>query len=195
MNDQPQFKSRRELREAERAGLVEPVELPFDGVPRVEKAEVPIEPTGESLTRRQLRELEKTGGVLMIHSSQIQLPELPADKVVASDPAPALGEDTPVEPVQQESIEDAVIAEREEPITMAHPTVVSAVVDEQARADAIARAAAVANEFEAILNGAVVGSAGKTRKSKRTVLIVTSVILSVLVAGLLIAASVFGIFK
>ena len=59
MTDQPQFLSRRELREAERAGLIEQNELPFDGKPRVDSVEVPTHDTGAGLTRRQLRELEK----------------------------------------------------------------------------------------------------------------------------------------
>lgn len=204
MNEQPQFKSRRELREAERAGLIEPVELPFDGVPRVDKAEVPVEPTGESLTRRQLRELEKTGGVLAIHTSQIQLPPLPAEEsFFAEVPQP-----------------DEVVAEREEPLTVANPvisvpeeTVVEQAFeqvvepapeptpapaplgDDSARAAAAARAAQVANEFEAILSGALSGATTKPRKSARFKLILTTSILLVVVGGLFIAASVMGILK
>ncbi|MEY4296178.1 MAG: hypothetical protein RL016_24 [Actinomycetota bacterium] len=194
MNDQPQFKTRREMREAERAGLIEPVELPFDGVPRVEKAEVPVEPTGESLTRRQLRELEKTGGVLAIHTSQIQLPPLPVEEpAVAEVPQP-----------------DAVVAEREEPLTVANPVISvpaeeieeqvvepapAPLVDDSARAAAAARAAQVANEFEAILSGALSGATTKPRKSMRFKLILTTSILLVLVGGLFVAASVMGILK
>ena len=204
------------MREAERAGLIEPVELPFDGVPRVEKAEVPVEPTGESLTRRQLRELEKTGGVLAIHTSQIQLPPLPVEEpAVAEVPQP-----------------NAVVAEREEPLTVANPVisvpaeevveeviepvveqVVQPVVepaaaqvvepapapaplpDDSSRAAAAARAAQVANEFEAILSGALSGATTKTRKSMRFKLILTTSILLVLVGGLFVAASVMGILK
>lgn len=194
MNDQPQFKTRREMREAERAGLIEPVELPFDGVPRVEKAEVPVEPTGESLTRRQLRELEKTGGVLAIHTSQIQLPPLPVEEpAVAEVPQP-----------------DAVVAEREEPLTVANPVVTlpaeeieeqvvepapAPLPDDSSRAAAAARAAQVANEFEAILSGALSGATTKPRKSMRFKLILTTSILLVLVGGLFVAASVMGILK
>jgi hypothetical protein len=192
VNDQPQFKTRREMREAERAGLIEPVELPFDGVPRVEKAEVPVEPTGESLTRRQLRELEKTGGVLAIHTSQIQLPPLPVEEpAVAEVPQP-----------------DAVVAEREEPLTVANPVISvpaeeieeqvvepAPLVDDSARAAAAARAAQVANEFEAILSGALSGATTKPRKSMRFKLILTTSILLVLVGGLFVAASVMGILK
>ncbi len=182
------------MREAERAGLIEPVELPFDGVPRVEKAEVPVEPTGESLTRRQLRELEKTGGVLAIHTSQIQLPPLPVEEpAVAEVPQP-----------------DAVVAEREEPLTVANPVVTlpaeeieeqvvepapAPLVDDSARAAAAARAAQVANEFEAILSGALSGATTKPRKSMRFKLILTTSILLVLVGGLFVAASVMGILK
>ena len=115
MSEEPKFMSRRELREAERAGLIQPVELPFDAVPRVEKAEVPIEPTGEALTRRQLRELEKTGGVLAIHTSQIELPQLPPETSTVSEtwsPEPEAASTPDV---------DLVVAEREEPITVANP--------------------------------------------------------------------------
>jgi hypothetical protein len=204
VNEQPQFKSRRELREAERAGLIEPVELPFDGVPRVEKAEVPVEPTGDSLTRRQLRELEKTGGVLAIHTSQIQLPPLPAEESAITEvPQP-----------------DAVVAEREEPLTVASPVISlpeEAVVeqafdqvvepapeptpapaplgDDSARAAAAARAAQVANEFETILSGALSGATSKPRKSVRFKLILTTSILLVVVGGLFVAASAMGILK
>ena len=216
MNEQPQFKSRRELREAERAGLIEPVELPFDGVPRVDKAEVPVEPTGESLTRRQLRELEKTGGVLAIHTSQIQLPPLPAEEsAVAEEPA-----------VAEVPQPDAVVAEREEPLTVANPVIavpeaqifeqvlesvvdpsgapvvepepeptLAPLLDDSARAAAAARAAQVANEFEAILSGALSGATTKPRKSVRFKLILTTSILLVVVGGLFIAASMMGILK
>ncbi|MEN9660399.1 MAG: hypothetical protein RLZZ443_328, partial [Actinomycetota bacterium] len=190
--------------------LIEPVELPFDGVPRVDKAEVPVEPTGESLTRRQLRELEKTGGVLAIHTSQIQLPPLPAEEsAVAEEPA-----------VAEVPQPDEVVAEREEPLTVANPvisvpeeTVVEQAFeqvvepapeptpapaplgDDSARAAAAARAAQVANEFEAILSGALSGATTKPRKSARFKLILTTSILLVVVGGLFIAASVMGILK
>ena len=191
MTEEPKFKSRRELREAERAGLIQPVELPFDGVPRVEKAEVPVEPTGAALTRRQLRELEKTGGVLAIHTSQIDLPKLP--EAVESAPA---HETWAPEPTEQ--VLDSVVAEREEPVTVANPVVSQAepaLANAAERAAVAARAAQVASEFEAILSGAVNASARKPRRSKRFYLILTTAILLVLVGGLFIAASALGILK
>lgn len=112
MNDQPQFLSRRELRDAERAGLVEAQELSFDGAPRVESVSVPVEQTGQPLTRRQLRELEKTGGILAVHTSQIQLPVLPQDMAAPTEVS---------QPARTQP--DQVLAEREEPMTMANPVV------------------------------------------------------------------------
>lgn len=211
MSEEPKFMSRRELREAERAGLIQPVELPFDAVPRVEKAEVPIEPTGEALTRRQLRELEKTGGVLAIHTSQIELPQLPPETSTVSEtwsPEPEAASTPDV---------DLVVAEREEPITVANPVVpmqgpaaeqgASLIHDEPvrqaeplrqddlARAEAVARAAQVASEFEAILNGAVSNGSSKRKRSKKFYLILTTAILLVIVGGLFIAAASLGILK
>lgn len=206
MNEQPSFKSRRELREAERAGLVQPDELPFDGVPRVEKAEVPVEPTGVPLTRRQLRELEKTGGVLAIHTSQIALPKLPDEPVAEQTWAP--------EPV------DSVVAEREEPVTTANPVVVEpavavsgynaepevaepvAIVPEaEVHEEPVAKPAPVANrsfeyhpDFEALLRGeAEKASSSKKGNKRRTVLILVAVGLLVVVGGLFVAASLLGI--
>lgn len=191
MTEEPKFMSRRELREAERAGLIQPVELPFDGVPRVEKAEVPVEPTGEALTRRQLRELEKTGGVLAIHTSQIELPKLPEGVESATT-----HETWSPEPTEQ--VLDTVVAEREEPVTVANPVVSQAepaLTNAAERAAVAARAAQVASEFEAILSGAVNPSTRKSRRSKRFYLILTTAILLVLVGGLFIAASALGILK
>ena len=121
MSEEQKFTSRRELREAERAGLVQPEELAFDGAPRVDNVSVPVESTGQPLTRRQLRELEKTGGVLAIHTSQIQLPELPQGE------DPAAQESDVLEDVDASSspyvAQDVIGAEREEPMTVANPVV------------------------------------------------------------------------
>lgn len=117
MSEQLPFKSRREMREAERSGLIEAQELPFDADPRVSEAKpVPVESTGEPLTRRQLRELEKTGGILAVHTSQVELPKLPPEpQSWASEPeAPEMN------PGQALSFEP-VLAEREEPITTSNP--------------------------------------------------------------------------
>lgn len=200
MNEQPSFQSRRELREAERAGLVQPDELPFDGVPRVEKAEVPVEPTGVPLTRRQLRELEKTGGVLAVHTSQIELPTLPSEPVVEQTWAP--------EPT------DAVVAEREEPVTTANPVVVEepvafavAVSGYNAEPEAavleepVAKPAPEANrsfeyhpDFEALLRGeAEKATSVKKGLKRRTVLVLVAGGLMVVVGGLFVAASLLGI--
>ncbi|MDE2387247.1 MAG: hypothetical protein KGL77_06080 [Actinomycetales bacterium] len=201
MNEQPSFQSRRELREAERAGLVQPDALPFDGVPRVEKAQVPIEPTGVPLTRRQLRELEKTGGVLAIHTSQIELPTLPVEPIAEQTWAP--------EPI------DSVVAEREEPVTTVNPVVVEPDVvltgynaePEASEPEAaqleepVAKPAPEANrnfeyhpDFEALLRGeAEKAGAVKKGNKRRTVLILVAVGLLVVVGGLIAAAALLGI--
>ena len=128
MSEEQKFTSRRELRDAERAGLVQPEELAFDGVPRVENVSVPVESTGQPLTRRQLRELEKTGGVLAIHTSQIQLPELPqAEELVSQEPAVVEELDTISVPFVAP---DVIGAEREEPMTVANPVVAQVPVAE-----------------------------------------------------------------
>lgn len=209
MNDEQKFTSRRELRDAERAGLVQPEELAFDGAPRVGDVSVPLESTGQPLTRRQLRELEKTGGVLAIHTSRIELPELPtAPERVAEAPAE-------VGVVAEQALAaatDVVGAEREEPMTIASPIVAPAVatdvVEEPAAEpaallpprtpnqspDAIRKAVADAAEFEAILAGAV--QAGATKATgKRRKLIIAAGVLAILVGGLAIAASALGILK
>ena len=113
MSEQLPFKSRREMREAERSGLIEAQELPFDADPRVAEAKpVPVESTGQPLTRRQLRELEKTGGILAVHTSQVELPNLPAEPASwASEPEVAEVSQN-IAPVYE-----PVLAEREEPVT------------------------------------------------------------------------------
>lgn len=209
MNDEQKFTSRRELRDAERAGLVQPEELAFDGVPRVGDVSVPLESTGQPLTRRQLRELEKTGGVLAIHTSQIELPELPTapERVAEAPPAVGVSVEQPLL-----AAADVVGAEREEPMTIASPIVVptgaNAVVEELAaepaaqlppRApnpspDAIRKAVADAAEFEAILAGALQAGATKVT-GKRRKLIIAAGVLAILVGGLAIAASALGILK
>lgn len=212
MTDQPSFQSRRELREAERAGLVQPDELPFDGVPRVEKAVVPAEPTGVPLTRRQLRELEKTGGVLAVHTSQIELPALPVEQ----EPEQKAEQTWAPEPV------DSVVAEREEPVTTANQIVVeepqlssgyspeplegSIEESHQASIDAGLSEPSAAPvpgpnrtfeyhpDFEALLRGEAEKSSAVNKGNKRrTALILVAVGLLVVVGGLLAAASLLGI--
>ena len=203
MSEEQKFTSRRELRDAERAGLVQPEELAFDGVPRVENVSVPVESTGQPLTRRQLRELEKTGGVLAIHTSQIQLPELPlAEELVSQEPAVVEELDTISVPFVAP---DVIGAEREEPMTVANPVVAQVPVAEAVIAqpesripspspDAARKALADAAEFEAILAGAVQGGAANASGKRRTLIVVTAV-LALLVGGLAIAASALGILK
>lgn len=117
MSDQLPFKSRREMREAERAGLIEPQALPFDAAPRVADAKpVPAESTGEPLSRRQLRELEKTGGILAVHTSQVELPNLPPETQTWA-PEPEAQDAV----AGQVSAYEPVLAEREEPLTAANP--------------------------------------------------------------------------
>ncbi|MEY2675398.1 MAG: hypothetical protein RL645_560 [Actinomycetota bacterium] len=203
MSEEQKFTSRRELRDAERAGLVQAEELAFDGVPRVENVSVPVESTGQPLTRRQLRELEKTGGVLAIHTSQIQLPELPqAEEPVSQEPAVVEELDTISVPFVAP---DVIGAEREEPMTVSNPVVAQVPVAEAVIAqpesrmpspspDAARKALADAAEFEAILAGAVQGGAANESGKRRTLIVVTAV-LALLVGGLAIAASALGILK
>lgn len=195
MTEQPQFLSRRELREAERAGLIEQNELPFDGKPRVDSVEVPTHDTGSGLTRRQLRELEKTGGILAVHTSQIQLPTLPPEAAApaAEVPAPAS------ESVAQAAPLDAVAAEREEPATFANPVVAvpaqpaapaqlaaPRVVQSPNQLDAQAvRAAAAyqASEFEALLTGAVQRGAVDLKRRRTRLLWIAILALALAGAG------------
>jgi hypothetical protein len=130
MSDQLPFKSRREMREAERAGLIEPQELPFDATPRVGDAKpVPVESTGEPLTRRQLRELEKTGGILAVHTSQVELPSLPPEPQSWAPEPEAQSQDAIAadqgfgsnQGLGATQAYEPVLAEREEPMTAANP--------------------------------------------------------------------------
>ena len=210
MNDQPNFQSRRELREAERAGLVQREVLPFDGVPRVDKAEVPAEPTGVPLTRRQLRELEKTGGVLAIHTSQIQLPPLPnepeavvADEVLQPDAQATEHETWAPEPT------DSVLAEREEPVTTVNPVIASEprvddvlpieqqppveLAGERKQQPEISRPEQRQTkfeyhpDFESLLRGEAETSAKTNKGKRRRTLIIVAAVLVAVVAGLAVA--------
>ena len=210
MSDQLPFKSRREMREAERAGLIEPQALPFDAAPRVADAKpVPAESTGEPLSRRQLRELEKTGGILAVHTSQVELPNLPpetqtwASEPEAQDAVASLGSDY-----------EPVLAEREEPLTAANPIwapepevqaeaevetsvapASSEVVEEpmapvpapeETPADREAVLSA-AREFDALFDR--IGEVQKPARSAKRILIWVTAILALAVGGLLIAAT------
>jgi len=201
MTEQPQFLSRRELREAERAGLIEQNELPFDGKPRVDSVEVPTHDTGAGLTRRQLRELEKTGGILAVHTSQIQLPTLPPEAAAPAAEAPAPASES----VAQAAPLDAVAAEREEPATFANPVVAvpaqpavparpaapaqlaaPRVVQSPNQLDAQAvRAAAAyqASEFEALLTGAVQRGAVDIKRRRTRLLWIAILALALAGAG------------
>lgn len=195
MTEQPQFLSRRELREAERAGLIEQNELPFDGKPRVDSVEVPTHDTGSGLTRRQLRELEKTGGILAVHTSQIQLPTLPPEAAAPAAEAPAPASES----VAQAAPLDAVAAEREEPATFANPVVAvpaqpaapaqlaaPRVVQSPNQLDAQAvRAAAAyqASEFEALLTGAVQRGAVDLKRRRTRLLWIAILALALAGAG------------
>lgn len=206
MNDQPNFQSRRELREAERAGLVQPEALPFDGVPRVDKAEVPLEPTGVPLTRRQLRELEKTGGVLAIHTSQIQLPPLPNEpEVAAVDEVLQPDEQSKEHETWAPEPTDSVLAEREEPVTTVNPVIASEprvddvspieqqlpveLVHEQNQQPEVLRPEPQQTkyeyhpDFESLLRGEAEPQA-KKRTGKKRILIIVAGALLLVVAGL-----------
>lgn len=147
MSDQLPFKSRREMREAERAGLIQPQELPFDAMPRVgDAAPVPVESTGEPLTRRQLRELEKTGGILAVHTSQVELPNLPPEpQSWAPEPEAEAITDASSDamPANAPVAYEPVLAEREEPMTAANPIWASEPEVQDASAAVSAQAAQV----------------------------------------------------
>jgi nicotinate-nucleotide adenylyltransferase len=225
MSDQLPFKSRREMREAERAGLIEPQELPFDATPRVgDAAPVPVESTGEPLTRRQLRELEKTGGILAVHTSQVELPNLPPEpQSWAPEPEAEAGtggssDDMPVAAI---SAYEPVLAEREEPMTAANPIWASepevqaavvavsaqtAQVDEPVAEEPMAPVLAPeesAADRDAVLQAARefdalfdrIGEEQKPARSVKRILIWVTAVLAVVVGGLLIAANALGILK
>ena len=147
--------------------------------------------------------------MLAIHTSQIELPELPTapERVAEAPTAVGVSVEQPLL-----AAADVVGAEREEPMTIASPIVTPAgandVVEELAaqpaaqfppRApnqspDAIRKAVSHAAEFEAILAGAV--QAGATKATgKRRKLIIAAGVLAILVGGLAIAASALGILK
>jgi hypothetical protein len=105
-----EFKSRRELREAERQGLVAKPEQVFDlptgqiQLPEQQPQDArshAIAPVGEMLTRRKMRELEREGLLDPLTGSIIQVNQSP-DETVETNSSRAY---------------DEVLAETEEPIT------------------------------------------------------------------------------
>jgi hypothetical protein len=105
-----EFKSRRELREAERQGLVAKPEQVFDlptgqiQLPELQSQDSrdhSIAPVGEMLTRRKMRELEREGLLDPLTGSIIQVNQSPAETAETNSGR----------------VYDEVLAETEEPIT------------------------------------------------------------------------------
>lgn len=165
-----EFQSRRELREAERQGLVAKPEQVFDlptgqislptSAEQKDAAEAPALPTvGEMLTRRRMRELERDG---------LLDPLTGAVPIAATDESPEV-----------ERVYDEVIAETEEPITSSIRTVSSE--PSPAKVDV--------TPTDIFHSMAIDPNARKPR----TALVVGLIV--VVLAGLGVAAYMLGIFK
>jgi hypothetical protein len=99
-----EFRSRRELREAERQGLVPKPEQVFD----LPTGSIRLPEPGEMLTRKRIREMEREGLL---------------DPLTGAVPITAATEVE--EPAPQQRAYDEVMAETEEPITSSISTIAS----------------------------------------------------------------------
>jgi hypothetical protein len=99
-----EFHSRRELREAERQGLVQKPEQVFD----LPTGSIRLPEASEMLTRKRIREMEREGVL---------------DPLTGAVPVAAEAEET----VSEQRVYDEVLAETEEPITSSISAVVASV--------------------------------------------------------------------
>jgi hypothetical protein len=99
-----EFQSRRELREAERQGLVQKPEQVFD----LPTDSIRLPEAREMLTRKRIREMEREGVL---------------DPLTGAVPVAAEAEET----VSEQRVYDEVLAETEEPITSSISAVVASV--------------------------------------------------------------------
>jgi hypothetical protein len=97
-----EFQSRRELREAERQGLVQKPEQVFD----VPTGSISLPEASEMLTRKRIREMERDGVL---------------DPLTGAVPVVAV----PEKAISEQRVYDEVLAETEEPITSSISTVAS----------------------------------------------------------------------
>jgi hypothetical protein len=99
-----EFQSRRELREAERQGLVQKPEQVFD----LPTGSIRLPEASEMLTRKRIREMEREGVL---------------EPLTGSVPVAAVAEET----MSEQRAYDEVLAETEEPITSSISAVVTSV--------------------------------------------------------------------
>jgi hypothetical protein len=161
-----EFQSRRELREAERQGLVPKPEQVFD----LPTGSIRLPEPSEMLTRKRIREMEREGLL---------------DPLTGSVPVAGVAEAE--DAVQEQRAYDEVMAETEEPITSS----ISAVV---APAAPVANPVIVANPAPVAATDIFHSMAVDPNARKPKIGIVIAVIL-VLLGGAGAAAYMLGIFK
>lgn len=161
-----EFQSRRELREAERQGLVPKPEQVFD----LPTGSIRLPEPSEMLTRKRIREMEREGLL---------------DPLTGSVPVTGAAETE--ETVQEQRAYDEVMAETEEPITSSISTVV-------APAAPLANPVIVSNSVPVAATDIFHSMAVDPNSRKPKIGIVIAVIL-VLLGGAGAAAYMLGIFK
>ena len=190
-----EFQSRRELRDAERQGLVPKPDQVFD-LPTGQiklPTDVDVNPqaapemagVGEMLTRRRIREMERQG-LLDPLTGAVPI----ANQVTAAPDAPASVGSAPLDvPVQPARAYDEVLAETEEPITASINAIAAPVVAVAPQDSVGTTAAAPVPPTDIFHSMAVDVSARKPRLG----IIIGAIVLVLVAAG--VAAYMLGIFK
>ncbi len=171
-----EFQSRRELREAERQGLVPKPEQVFD----LPTGSIRLPEANEILTRKRIREMERDGLLDPLTGSLPVSPEAEA-------------EHEPMVPVVETRGYDEILAETEEPITSSISAVVQPTISQPVAPPVVA--SAKSSMAEPVAATDIFHSMAVDPNARKPRIGVVLVVILLVLGGAAAAAYMLGIFK
>ncbi len=171
-----EFQSRRELREAERQGLVPKPEQVFD----LPTGSIRLPEANEILTRKRIREMERDGLLDPLTGSLPVSPEAEA-------------EHEPMVPVVETRGYDEILAETEEPITSSISAVVQPTISQPVAPPVVA--SAKSSMAEPVAATDIFHSMAVDPNARKPRIGVVLVVILLVLGGATAAAYMLGIFK
>ena len=171
-----EFQSRRELREAERQGLVPKPEQVFD----LPTGSIRLPEANEILTRKRIREMERDGLLDPLTGS---VPVSPEAEV----------EHEPMAPVVETRGYDEILAETEEPITSSISAVVQPTISQPVAPPVVA--SAKSSMAEPVAATDIFHSMAVDPNARKPRIGVVLVVILLVLGGAAAAAYMLGIFK
>lgn len=173
-----EFQSRRELREAERQGLVPKPEQVFD----LPTGSIRLPEANEILTRKRIREMERDGLLDPLTGSLPVSPEAEAE-----------AEHEPMVPVVETRGYDEILAETEEPITSSISAVVQPTISQPVAPPVVA--SAKSSMAEPVAATDIFHSMAVDPNARKPRIGVVLVVILLVLGGATAAAYMLGIFK